>query len=132
MSLLSFAKKVVRREKKKEAAGKQKVSTVVTARQVATSTADGGAYQIELIPLTTEKSVAKQGHNVVTFRVGPRVTKGQIAAVVRGKYNVEPIGIRTVTMHAKRRRRGYTAGMTNRWKKAYVTVKDVQSLHLAP
>lgn len=132
MSLLSFAKKIVgeKQQQKAAATGNKKPSIAKEAEGAALY--GQWAFRIGLAPLVTEKSVALQEHNVVAFKVRVSATKGQIAMAVREKYNVEPLAVRTVVGHPKRRRRGYTVGMTNQWKKAYVTVKDIQSLHIAP
>jgi large subunit ribosomal protein L23 len=130
MSLLSFAKKIVGTKKDVSRAQKKPSST---AKKTEERTFDAHwVLRVGLTPLTTEKSVAAQEHNVVAFRVRSQATKGQIALAIREKYGVSPLVIRTVTMHPKGRRRGYTSGTTSRWKKAYVTVQDAQSLHVAP
>ncbi|MEX1997225.1 MAG: 50S ribosomal protein L23 [Candidatus Andersenbacteria bacterium] len=124
MSLLSFTKKIARRgsqdsrrptSKKvaKPTPGRAKADTL----QRATSSG-----RLGLVPLVTEKSVAQQANSVVTFRVRPQATKGQVAVAIAERYGVVPVYLRTMQMHSKRRRRGASQGRTNAWKKVYATL----------
>lgn len=134
MSLLSFAKRIARRTDTSRSGGSARTKKRTASTSSGSEAVLGGqlAYHLRLTPLITEKSVAVQEGNVVTFRVRPFATKEQIASAVRERYGADVLAVRTVLLHPKRRRRGYTVGATVQWKKAYVTVKDIHSLHIAP
>jgi large subunit ribosomal protein L23 len=139
MSILGFSKKRLKRagrgdEKKKrdkpeakkklEAKGeKEKVSKKVSREQ---------NVKLDLQPLVTEKGVILQEDGFVVFRVPEKATKSQIKQVVRARFKVEPIVVRTMRMVPKKRRRGSTEGRTAGWKKAYVKVNDVQKIVTGP
>lgn len=138
MSLLSRTKKLLGQEEKKSSKKKAKTSeaTKTESATTATSEALAGSVMASAIGLNviiSEKSMSKQmTDSIVTFRVRPEATKGQIAKAIVERYGVTPLGIRTVSGKPKRRRRGMTQGSTNAWKKAYVKVEDVQAFNVAP
>jgi len=134
MSLLSFAKKVSGEEKAKTAAksaSKEETAKKSTAKpkkaevQVPDALPAGVVY---IEPLITEKSLSSDG--VYAFRVRPEVSKGQIMASVKSRYNVTPRMIRTLIVRPKARRRGATTGTTSTWKKAYVTLPKGKTIDL--
>lgn len=90
------------------------------------------ALRIGLHPLVSEKSVKQQMSNKATFRVVAHATKQEIAAAVYEIYKVRARRIRTIAVSPKRRVRGRSVGFTRHWKKAYVTVDDIQALNVVP
>lgn len=129
MSLLTFTKRITGRTADKKAADKktEKSEAVATA-----SVANLRASAIGLEPIVTEKSVRLQSMgNVVTFRVKPATTKGQVELAVAERYGVTPVAVRTQTMRPKRRRRGQSIGRTNAWKKVYVTLPAGKTIDIA-
>ena len=80
-------------------------------------------------PLVTEKSsAAYQDRKEYTFQAHPHATKGDIRAAIESLFGVHVVHIRTLQQRAKVKTRGRTAGTTPRWKKAYVRLKDGESL----
>lgn len=137
MALLSFTKKLLRREGKAaapagRAAGDNKTPAKAKPRKkAAAASVSVLAGQLGLVPLITEKGVRMQERATAAFRVRPDANKRDIARAIFEQYGVQPLAIRTMRMSGKRRRRGQTEGATARWKKAYVTVESIESLHLA-
>lgn len=130
MSLLSFTKKIIGATASSPA--KKPVAPKVPAAPSELATAPRQlAGRIGLIPLLTEKSTtAHQQTNTVAFRVVTSATKGQIKAAIVNRYHVTPQAIRTVAVMGKLRRRGATVGLTNAWKKAYVSLPAGKTIDL--
>lgn len=129
MSILSQAKKLLRKEEK---AATKKPATKDTAvkKDAPKETPTGMSSPLfDLSNVLTEKSLRVQEKNVVVFRVHPKASKGHIRMAIEAKYGVKPLAIRTAKVRPKTRRRGVTIGYTSRWKKAYVTVKDVNKFN---
>lgn len=135
MSLLSFAKKVAGRTVTKPAAQKAKPPEValVQAEQSAALAvvpiAQAGSLGME--PLITEDSIVMKGNvQTVAFRVRPAAQKRAIAAAVIERYSVTPTSVRTVNVRGKIRRRGRSEGMSNTWKKAYVSLPPGKTIDI--
>src|SRR5262245_45846892 len=87
-------------------------------------------------PLITEKSsalyaaVTPKGRELkeYTFRADARATKPQIRAAIESLFGVHVTHIRTMQQRAKQKTRGRTRGTIARWKKAYVRLKDGESI----
>ena len=87
-------------------------------------------------PLVTEKSsdlyaaVTPKGRALkeYTFQAHPLATKTQIRAAIESLFGVHVVHIRTLQQRAKRKTRGRSQGTIPRWKKAYVRLKDGESL----
>lgn len=86
----------------------------------------------DLVPLISEKGIRLQEVRTVAFRVPMHATKQSVAHAVRLRFKVDPLAVRVLTVRPRKRRRGRTVGRTAWWKKAYVTVKDVQALGIQP
>lgn len=131
MSLLTLSKKILGKDAKKAPARNKKVKSAAAAAKTKKQAVDVHALStgaIGLSEVVSEKGILQQGNNTVVFRVLPHVTKHQIAAVIEARYGVKVLSVRTSVLHPKIRRRGISEGMTKRWKKAYVTVDNVQAL----
>jgi large subunit ribosomal protein L23 len=138
MSLLSLSKRILGKDEKKPAKKAPKISaakkqTKKTAEKETPkkATVDKGAITtgvIGLAEIISEKGIRQQSQGVAVFRVLSTVSKGHIAEAVESRFGVKVKSVRTLNANPKTRRRGITAGKTNRWKKAYVTVDNIQSL----
>ncbi|HET9149231.1 MAG TPA: 50S ribosomal protein L23 [Alphaproteobacteria bacterium] len=85
--------------------------------------------QIVVRPLITEKSsTAFQNRGEYVFEVHPEATKGQIREALKQLFGVTAVTVRTMQMRRNAVARGKTRGVTPRWKKAIVTLKDGESL----
>jgi len=86
-------------------------------------------FRAVIRPLVTEKSsVAYQDRKEYTFRADPSATKNQIRLAIESLFGVHVVHIRTLQQRAKRKTRGRSQGTIPRWKKAYVRLKDGESL----
>lgn len=86
-------------------------------------------HQTVVRPLITEKSSAAwQDRKEYAFEVHPEATKHQIREALEALFGVTVTGVRTMQMRRHAVTRGRTRGLTPRWKKAYVTLKDGDSI----
>lgn len=86
-------------------------------------------HQIVVRPMITEKSSAAwQDRQEYVFEVHPDASKGQIRAALQQHFGVTVTSVRTMQMRRNAIARGKTRGVTPRWKKAIVTLKDGDSL----
>jgi large subunit ribosomal protein L23 len=74
-------------------------------------------------PVVSEKSFVLAEAGKYTFRVNDRAHKTQIRQAVEQLFDVKVVGVRTVSVKSKPKRRGQTAGRTRHWKKAIVEVR---------
>jgi large subunit ribosomal protein L23 len=86
-------------------------------------------HEIIVRPVVTEKSSAAfQARKEYTFEVHPEANKFQIRAALEKLFDVTVTDVRTMQVRRHSVTRGRTQGVTARWKKAIVTVKDGQTL----
>lgn len=88
---------------------------------------------IILQPLVTEKSMREsQTENKYSFRVASGANKIQIRKAIEQIFNVRVLGVNTMNVHGKARRRShkYRIGTTARWKKAIVTLAPGSSIDI--
>ena len=81
-------------------------------------------------PVITEKSENAKANGQYTFRVDPRAKKIEIKEAIEKLFNVNVTGIRTINVKPKKRRVGRYTGLTNRSKKAIVTLAEGQTIDL--
>lgn len=81
-------------------------------------------------PVITEKSEIARNDGVYTFKVDPRANKLEIKEAIEKIFNVKVASIRTLNVKPKKRRVGRYTGLTNRTKKAFVTLADGQTIDL--
>lgn len=80
-------------------------------------------------PLITEKSSAAwQDRKEYAFEVHPEATKHQIRDALQALFGVTVIGVRTMQVRRQSVTRGRSRGVSARWKKALVTLKDGDSI----
>ena len=89
--------------------------------------------EISITPIITEAATKlTEKRHCYTFRVSPSANKYQIKSLVEQLYGVKVANVNTAVMRGKNKSRwtksGLLKGKTNRWKKAYVTVADGQSI----
>ena len=87
-------------------------------------------YDIIYAPIITEKTAMMANENKYAFKVDPRANKTEIKQAIEKLFNVKVQEIRTVNVKPKKRRVGRYAGLTNRSKKAIVTLAEGQSIEL--
>ena len=76
--------------------------------------------EVIIRPIVSEKSYRGIDANRYSFEVNYRSTKPQIQSAVEEIFNVKVIGVQTMNVKPKPKRRGAHRGMTKRWKKAVV------------
>jgi len=82
-----------------------------------------------IAPHVTEKtSLAMQNHNQYTFRVRRDASKTDIRKAIELMFDVKVAGVQVVNEPGKARRFGRTAGRTQDWKKAYVSLTPGQTI----
>ena len=81
-------------------------------------------------PVITEKSQAALSEGKYTFKVDPKAKKIEIKSAIEKIFNVKVKSIRTLNEKPKKRRVGRYTGLTNRSKKAIVTLEDGQTIDL--
>lgn len=87
--------------------------------------------EIVKAPVITEKSAyLGQERGQYVFKVDPKANKTQIKQAIEKLFNVKVQEIRTVNVKPKKRRVGRYAGLTNRSKKAIVTLAEGQTIEL--
>ncbi len=80
-------------------------------------------------PVITEKSgIASQNNNQYSFYVDPKSNKTEIKLAVEKMFKVNVVDVRTINVKPKSKRVGRYTGLTNRKKKAIVTIKDGQTI----
>jgi large subunit ribosomal protein L23 len=86
-------------------------------------------HQTIVRPVVTEKSsAAYQESKVYTFEVHPEANKGQIRDALQQLFGVTVTAVRTMQVRRHEVVRGRNRGMTARWKKAIVTLKEGDSI----
>ena len=81
-------------------------------------------------PLITEKSRDREALNQYSFKVSPKANKTEIKEAIEKLFNVKVTAIRTINVKPKKRRVGRYTGLTNRSKKAIVTLAEGQTIDL--
>ena len=80
-------------------------------------------YDIIKKPLITEKtSTQKEISNQITFEVDRRANRVEIKKAVEKIFSVNVLGVRTMQVKGKKKRRGKVIGKRRDWKKAIVTL----------
>ena len=82
-------------------------------------------------PVITEKAARlAQDYNQYVFKVDSRANKIEIKQAIEKLFNVKVEAIRTLNVKPKKRRVGRYTGLTNRTKKAIVTLAEGQQIEL--
>ena len=82
-------------------------------------------------PVITEKSsnIASNDRKYV-FKVDAKANKSQIKDAIEKIFKVEVESVNTVNVHPKKKRVGRYSGMTNKYKKAIVTLVNGNKIDL--
>ena len=82
-------------------------------------------YQIVKRPLITEKGMRyNEEQNTVVFQVDPHANKLQIKHAGETLFQVTVLHVNTLNMQGKKRRVRFREGKKPDWKKAYVTLRE--------
>lgn len=85
---------------------------------------------IIIAPVITEKASDNAKNNVYTFKVLKTATKPQIKYAIEKAFNVKVKNVNTLNTKPKDKRVGKYTGQTKTFKKAFVTLKDGESIEL--
>ena len=82
-------------------------------------------------PVITEKSsnIASNDRKYV-FKVDAKANKSQIKDAIEKIFKVRVESVKSVNVHPKKKRVGRYSGMTNKYKKAIVTLADGNKIDL--
>ena len=87
--------------------------------------------EIVKAPVITEKAAnLGQNEGKYVFKVDPKANKTEIKLAIEKLFNVKVSSIRTINVKPKKRRVGRYTGLTNRTKKAIVTLAEGQTIDL--
>lgn len=81
-------------------------------------------------PVITEKSQIAKSEGKYTFKVDPKATKLEIKDAIEKIFKVKVESVNTVNVHPKKKRVGRYSGMTNKYKKAIVTLVNGNKIDL--
>lgn len=82
-------------------------------------------------PVITEKADKMTSEsNVYSFFTDTKANKTEIKLAIEKIFNVKVTSIKTINVHPKKKRVGRYAGLTNRKKKAIVTLAEGQTIEL--
>lgn len=81
-------------------------------------------------PIITEKSRSVESLNQYTFKVDHRASKTEIKDAIEKIFNVEITSISTINSKPKKKKVGRYTGLSNKYKKAIVTLKTGQTIDL--
>ena len=82
-------------------------------------------------PLITEKAERnREASHQYAFEVHREATKIQVKQAVEQIFNVHVLAVRTAIARGKNRRVGRNVGQRPNWKKAFVTLKEGETIAL--
>jgi len=88
-------------------------------------------YHVVKKPLITEQGMhLVQTQNTYPFAVDPRANKVQIRKAIEEIFSVKVVSVNTAHRKGKARRRGRRISYTSSWKKAFVTLKEGDTIEL--
>ncbi len=89
-------------------------------------------YQVIDKTLLTEKATRlADEENKYLFKVNPKANKAEIKQAVEDFYKVKVVAVNTMNRPGKKKRqRTASAGKTAAWKRAVVTLHDVDSIDI--
>ena len=85
---------------------------------------------IIIAPVITEKSAADAEQNVYTFKVNKSANKIAIKDAIEKAFNVHVAKVNTLNTKSKAKRVGRYTGKTKTYKKAFVTLKDGETIEM--
>jgi large subunit ribosomal protein L23 len=88
------------------------------------------ARQVIIEPVVSEKSYALMADGKYTFRIDDRAHKTQVSRAVEEIFGVTVVGVRTMKVRPKPKRRGMHSGRTRGWRKAIVQLAPGDRIEL--
>lgn len=90
----------------------------------------GSANAVLIRPLISERSATAESFGAYTFVVANSATKHAVREAIFSTYGVRPIKVRVMNVEGKILRSGKHEGRRSDWKKAIVTLKKGDSIHI--
>lgn len=88
-------------------------------------------YSVLLSPVVTEKSsFVGNGGNTVVFRIDSRATKDQVKSAIKTIYGKDARSVRVSNIIGKPKRRMSATGRSSQYRKAYITLKEGQTIEI--
>ena len=88
-------------------------------------------YDVIQKPLLTERTMSRLDQsNTYVFHVHPKANKVQIRKAVERLFGVKVMTVNTASVHGKRRRVGRVVAKLPDWKKAFVKLREGESIEL--
>ena len=75
-------------------------------------------------PVVSEKSYDNLNQNKYTFEVAERANKIEVKKAIEDIFSVTVVKVNTSFVKPKPKKQGYTSGMTRKWKRAVVTLRE--------
>ncbi|MDA1334425.1 MAG: 50S ribosomal protein L23 [bacterium] len=83
-----------------------------------------------ITPHITERARALAEIGQYVFRINRDANKAQVKKSVQGMYGVNVEGVKVITVHEKKRRRGLTEGVKKGYKKAVVSLREGEKIDI--
>ena len=83
---------------------------------------------IIIAPVITEKAAIQAEANIYTFKVAKDANKIEIKKAIEEAFGVKVVKVNTANTKAKDKRVGRYTGKTKTYKKAFVTLKDGETI----
>lgn len=125
MGILSVFRKKASKEEGKTASPKSKEKQPKKKKEVR----ERGEKAI-IRPVVTEKAFSLQSDGVYTFVVERNATKQNIRGAVERQFGVHVEGVNVVDMPGKKRQRRNVIGHVPGYRKAFVRVRDGESIDI--
>ncbi|MGN1341977.1 MAG: 50S ribosomal protein L23 [Bacilli bacterium] len=77
---------------------------------------------IIIAPVITEKTANMEAEGKYAFKVASKANKTEIKQAIEKKFNVKVVAVNITNSHPKKKRVGKYTGMTNKYKRAIVTL----------
>ena len=78
---------------------------------------------IIIAPIITEKTAGMEADGKYAFKVLNKANKTEVKQAIEKKFNVKVMAVNVTNSHPKKKRVGKYTGMTNKYKKAIVTLE---------
>ena len=79
---------------------------------------------IILAPVITEKTANMEAEGKYAFKVASKANKTEIKQAIENNFKVKVVSVNIINSHPKKKRVGRYTGMTNKYKKAIVTLAE--------
>jgi large subunit ribosomal protein L23 len=88
-------------------------------------------YRVVQKPVITEKATDDAANrNAYHFQVPLEANKVEIRQAIEKLFEVDVLSVNTARVRGKFRRRGYSAGVSQAWKRAMVTLREGQTIEI--